>query len=85
MKGDNKNLVEQSSELRKLQEELKQSHKKSQGEFRTYRYLYVTSVPVFRSWIHKILKFLGLQDIEIRIRNYLYGSGPDPSISKPQN
>lgn len=33
MKGDNKNLVEQSSELRKLQEELKQSHKKSQGEF----------------------------------------------------
>jgi hypothetical protein len=37
MKGDNKNLVEQSSELRKLQEELKQSHKKSQGEFRTYK------------------------------------------------
>jgi hypothetical protein len=83
MKGDNKNLVEQSSELRKLQEELKQSHKKSQGEFRTY--LYVTSVPVFRSWIHKILKFLGLQDIEILSRNYLYGSSPDPSISKPQN
>jgi hypothetical protein len=31
LKGENKNLVEQSSELRKLQEELKQSHKKSQG------------------------------------------------------
>ena len=33
LKGDNKNLVEQSSELRKLQDELKQSHKKSQGGF----------------------------------------------------
>jgi hypothetical protein len=38
MKGDNKNLVEQSSELRKLQEELKQSHKKSQGEFPVHIY-----------------------------------------------
>jgi hypothetical protein len=47
LKGDNKNLIEQSSELRKLQEELKQSHKKYQGEFNiyfvlVYRYRYVT-------------------------------------------